>query len=97
MEECLRDAAEIGYEGVELGRKFPRNPKELSSKLSEFGLQLAAGWYSGYLSERPLEAEWKAAADHIRLLKGCGCQVLVYGEEGKTPEGVPGHAHEPKP
>jgi inosose dehydratase len=87
LEECLRDASEIGYEGVELGRKFPKDPKELRPKLAEYGLQLAAGWYSGFLAERSAEEEWQAAGDHIALLKGCGTQVLVYGEEGKTPDG----------
>jgi inosose dehydratase len=87
LEVCLKDAADIGYEGVELGRKFPRDPNELRPKLSEYGLQLAGGWYSGLLAERSLEEEWAAAQDHIRLLEGCACQVLVYGEEGKTPEG----------
>jgi inosose dehydratase len=85
LEVCLKDASDIGYEGVELGRKFPKDPKVLSPKLSEYGLQLAAGWYSGYLAERPLEAEWIAAADHIRLLRGCSSEVLVYGECGKAP------------
>jgi inosose dehydratase len=89
LEVCLQDAAEIGYQGVELGRKFPRNSEDLLQKLSSYGLQLAAGWHSGFLSERSVEAEWKAAADHVRLLEDCGCQVLVYGEcgmlEGDSP------------
>ena len=89
LETCLREASEIGYEGVELGRKFPRNSKELLPKLSEYGLQLAAGWYSGFLAERSLEAEWAAAADHIQLLEECGSQVLVYGEGGKMPGDSP--------
>src|SRR5271154_4935448 len=29
LEVCLKDAAEIGYEGVELGRKLPRTGKVL--------------------------------------------------------------------
>src|SRR3977135_1339403 len=61
LEVCLREASEIGYEGVELGRKFPKDPKELRPKLSEYGLQLAAGWHSGYLAERSVEDEWAAA------------------------------------
>ncbi len=85
LEECLRDASEIGYEGVELGRKFPKDPKVLRPKLSEYGLELAAGWYSGYLAERSVEDEWEAATDHIALLKGCGTRILVYGECGKMP------------
>jgi inosose dehydratase len=82
LEVCLKDAADNGYDGVELGRKFPRDARELLSKLSSYGLQLATGWYSGFLTERSVEAEWKAAADHIRLLEACGCQVFVYGECG---------------
>jgi inosose dehydratase len=82
LETCLQDAAEIGYEGVELGRKFPRNGQKLSSILSENGLRLVGGWHSGFLSERSVEEEWKAAVDHVRLLKDCGSQILVYGECG---------------
>jgi inosose dehydratase len=89
LEVCLQDAADNGYDGVELGRKFPREAHELSTKLSSYGLRLATGWYSGYLSERSVEAEWKAAADHVQLLESSGCQVLVYGEcgmmEGDSP------------
>src|SRR3984893_6670184 len=89
LEVCLKDAADNGYDGVELGRKFPREAHELLSKLSSYGLRLATGWYSGYLSERSVEAEWKAAADHVQLLEECRCQVLVYGEcglmEGDSP------------
>jgi len=86
LEQCLREASEIGYEGMELGRKFPKDPQVLRPKLAEYGLVLAAGWYSGFLADRSLEEEWAAAADHVRLLQGCGNSVLVYGEEGKTPE-----------
>ena len=82
LETCLKDAADIGYEGVELGRKFPREGRQLSSILSTYGLRLIGGWHSGFLSERSVEEEWKAAADHVRLLNDCGSHILVYGECG---------------
>jgi len=82
LETCLKEAAEIGYQGVELGRKFPREGPKLSRILSDYGLRLVGGWYSGFLTERSVEEEWKAAADHVRLLKDCGSQVLVYAEMG---------------
>ena len=62
LEICLKDAAGIGYEGVELGRKFPREGPKLSAILSEYGLRLVGGWHSGFLTERSVEEEWKAAA-----------------------------------
>jgi inosose dehydratase len=67
---------------MELGRKFPREGRQLLSILSTYGLRLAGGWHSGFLSERSVEEEWKAAADHVRLLKNCDSQILVYGECG---------------
>jgi inosose dehydratase len=82
LETCLKDAAEIGYEGVELGRKFPRDGQKLSAILSSYRLRLVGGWHSGFLTGRTVEEEWKAAAIHVRLLKDCGSQVLVYGECG---------------
>jgi inosose dehydratase len=82
LETCLGEASEIGYEGVELGRKFPRDGKKLSSILTKYRLRLAGGWHSGFLTERSVEEEWAAAAEHVRLLKDCGSQVLIYGECG---------------
>jgi inosose dehydratase len=85
LEVCLKEASEIGYEGTELGRKYPKDPKVLAPKLAEYGLVLAAGWYSGLLAVRSVEEEWSAVANHLQLLKGCGSRVLVYGEDGKMP------------
>lgn len=89
LETCLADAADIGYEGVELGRKFPREGRQLSSILANYGLRLIGGWYSGFLSERSVEEEWKAAADHVRLLKECGSEVFVYAEMGLITDASP--------
>jgi inosose dehydratase len=89
LETCLTDAADIGYEGVELGRKFPREGRQLSSILSKYKLRLIGGWYSGFLSERSVEEEWKAAADHVRLLKECGSEVFVYAEMGLITDASP--------
>ncbi|MBV8815830.1 MAG: myo-inosose-2 dehydratase [Verrucomicrobia bacterium] len=89
LETCLSDAAAIGYEGVELGRKFPRNSRELLPILSKHRLQLVGGWYSGFLTERSVVEEWKVATAHIGLLKDCGSRILIYGEcglmEGASP------------
>jgi inosose dehydratase len=89
LETCLKDAADIGYEGMELGRKFPREGRQLSSILSNYGLRLIGGWHSGFLSERSVDEEWKAAADHVRLLKACGSQVFVYAEMGLITDASP--------
>src|SRR5260370_41132875 len=72
LETCLRDAGGIGYEGVELGRKFPRNGQKLSSILSDYGLRLMGGWHSWFLTGSSGEGEWEAAAARAQLLDDGG-------------------------
>jgi inosose dehydratase len=89
LEACLADAASIGYQGVELGRKFPRQADTLGLLLERHGLALASGWHSGFLAERSVEAEIEAVAPHARLLKALGAEVMVYGPCGRMAPGAP--------
>ena len=47
LDTCLAEARLAGYEGTELGHKFPRDPAILRPILGWFGLALISGWYSG--------------------------------------------------
>ena len=49
LETCLREARAAGFEGVELGCKFPRTVPELKAALAPHGLALVSGWYSANL------------------------------------------------
>ncbi|MGE7368588.1 myo-inosose-2 dehydratase [Neorhizobium sp. NPDC001467] len=89
VETCLSEAAAAGYQGVELGRKFPREVSLLKPLLEKNGLALASGWYSGELAERTVEAEVEAVTAHASLLQAMGCQVMVYGEVAMMPPGSP--------
>jgi len=89
LETCLDEAAEAGYAGVELGRKFPRNAATLASLLNSRGLALASGWHSGLLAEKTVGEEMQAVADHAQLLKALGASVMVYGECGMMAPGSP--------
>lgn len=89
LETCLAEAAAAGYQGIELGRLFPRDAQTLRPLLDAHGLDLVSGWYSGFLADRGVEEEWGAARAHVRLLRDMGCAVLVYGECGRMPGGAP--------
>jgi inosose dehydratase len=88
LETCLREAKEIGIEGMELGNKFPKTAPELKGKLAEFGLVFVSGWYSTFLLERDADAEFAAAQDAIALRKGAGAEVLIVCECTRTVHGV---------
>lgn len=89
LETCLRDAAETGYQGVELGRKFPRDAETLRPLLQAHGLDLASGWHSGELAERGVGEEMSAVAGHAALLRAMDCRVMVYGEVAMMTPGSP--------
>ena len=43
LDVCLAEARSAGFEGVELGRKFPRRANELGPLLDRHGLKLVSG------------------------------------------------------
>lgn len=97
--QCMQQAAAIGYQGIELGRKFPREVAALQPLLQETGLLLASGWYSGRLADISAQQELQNVADHAHLLSALGCKVMVYGECGGMPGATPldiGLSHSPK-
>ncbi|HEY1873369.1 MAG TPA: myo-inosose-2 dehydratase [Steroidobacteraceae bacterium] len=80
LETCLGQARQIGFEGMELGHKFPREARELSSILGRFGLACISGWYSSALLSRDAAAELIELRPHLDLLEAVGSTVLVFAD-----------------
>ena len=80
LETCLRETVEAGYEGLELGGKFPRDAGLLRDALGPHGLACVSGWYGARLLARSVEAEYAAASPHLALLRAMGCDVVVFAE-----------------
>jgi inosose dehydratase len=87
LEQCLAEAKAAGFEGMELGNKFPREAGKLKPILVAHGLALVSGWYSTFLIERDADAEFAAAQAHAALLKAMGCKVLIAAECTRTVHG----------
>jgi inosose dehydratase len=87
LETALAEGAEIGYQGFELGNKFPQDPQALKAKLAEYGVACVSGWYSGRLAARSAEEEIAAALPHMSKLQVQGCNVVVYGEVADSVQG----------
>jgi inosose dehydratase len=87
LDEILGDIHDLGFEGVELGGRFPREPAALQGLLSRHGLDLVGGWYSGELLERDAGAEIAAMQPHLALLEALGCEVFVFAETSNAIHG----------
>ena len=92
LEVALSEGAQIGYEGFELGNKFPKEPQALKAKLAEFGVACVSGWYSGRLAEGTLADEIANCVAHMDKLRYNGCKVVVYGEVAGS---IQGQRHTP--
>ena len=95
LDTALKEGKEIGYEGFELGNKFPKDGPGLKAKLDQFGLACVSGWYSGFLAElepgqdnaQAVAAEIQRCKAHMSKLLFNGVKVVVYGECAGTVQG----------
>jgi inosose dehydratase len=87
LESILAEAREVGFAGIELGGKFPKDAVVLQSLLHRFQLRLVGGWYSASLLNRSAAAEIQALQPHLALLKAMGCSVFILAETSNAIHG----------
>lgn len=87
LEQCLREAGEIGFDGIENGHKFPADPAALRSVLAPNGLAFVSAWYSLRLLERSVEDELAAMQPHLDRLRAMGCTVCIACETSNAIHG----------
>src|SRR5204862_943476 len=80
-------AKAAGFEGMELGNKFPREAAKLRPIVDAYGLDLIGGWHSIFLLERDFDTEFAEAAAHRRLLKDMGTDIFIVAECTRTIHG----------
>ena len=87
LEQCLREAGEIGFDGIEKGHKMPADPDALRAVLAPHGLRFISGWHSLNLLTRSVAAEKRAIRPHLDLLKAMGCKVCIVCETSNAIHG----------
>lgn len=87
LEQCLREAGEIGFDGIEKGHKMPTEPRALRAALAPHGLRFISGWHSLNLLTRSVEAEKRAIQPHLDLLKSMDCRVCIVCETSNAIHG----------
>ena len=87
LEECLRQASEAGYTGMETGRRFPMDIAALGPVLDRHGIRVCGGWFSGLLLDGDLEAEKDRVREQMDLFIAAQAPCLVYGETARSIQG----------
>jgi inosose dehydratase len=87
LEQCLREAGDIGFDGIELGHKFPTEAPALRAVLAPHGLRFISGWYSLNLLSRSVEDEKRTLQPRLDLLRAMGCEVCIACETSNAIHG----------
>jgi inosose dehydratase len=87
LEECLRQASDAGFTGMETGRRFPMDAEVLLPILARYGISVCGGWFSGLLLDGEIEAEKDRIAPQMAFFKAAGAPCIVYGETARSIQG----------
>lgn len=87
FEQCISEMALSGYEGTEIGNKYPKDPKELKKYLEPRNLSVASAWLSLYLTSKPFEETKISFIKHRNFLFELGAKVIVVSEQGNSIQG----------
>lgn len=86
-EGAMEDAARIGYQGVERGRRMPADTQGLATYLDHYGVSLCGGWCSGALMENDIETEKAAIRQQVEQFAALNAPCIVYAECSNTVQG----------
>ena len=89
LEQCLSEASQAGFIGIESGGKFPKTSEELIPKLKEFNLNLCSGWYGANLRKNSITEEKNLIQDQLKLFKDCNSPCMVFAEVSGSIQGDP--------
>ena len=88
LEECLRQASVAGFTGMETGRRFPMDMKELGPILARYHISVCGGWFSGLLLDGDIEREKDRISAQMDFFIAAGAPCIVYGETARSIQGV---------
>ncbi len=87
LDQCLDETAEIGFDGIEKGHKFPQEAALLKAVLEPRKLRYVSGWHSLNLLINPVDEEKKAMQPALDLLKAMGSKVIIVCETSNAIHG----------
>ena len=89
LEQCLSEASEAGFSGIESGGKFPKKSEELIPLLQKYNLKLCSGWYSANLRKNSVKDEIILIQEQLKLFQDCKAPCIVFAEVSDSIAGDP--------
>lgn len=87
LEECLCQAAEAGFTGMETGRRFPTDMGQLGPILDRHGIPVCGGWFSGRLLDGDIETKKDRIRARMHFFIAAEAPCIVHGETAPSIQG----------
>jgi inosose dehydratase len=87
FEQCVSEMALAGFEGTEVGRKYPADVNDLNKALSIRGLTICNAWFSSFLTTEPYEKTLESFIEKCDFLKAAGSNNIGACEQGHSIQG----------
>ena len=84
LEQCLFEASQAGFSGIESGGKFPKQSKKLIPLLEKYNLHLCSGWYGANLRKNSVKEEIDLVQEQLKLFKDCKSPCMVFAEVSES-------------
>ncbi len=86
--QCVSEMALAGYEGTEIGNKYPKDPATLKKALDLRGLRVCNAWFSAFLLTEDYDKVEADFVKHVSFLKAMGAGVVGIAEQGHSIQGL---------
>ena len=81
LHTCFTEMREAGYQGTELGHKFPQEPHKLKKLLDSYQLHLASAWHSTYFCDaKKHDSEHQRLEERLKFLQIMGTTCINLAE-----------------
>jgi inosose dehydratase len=88
FEQCVSEMALAGFQGSEVGNKYPKDPEVLNKALKLRGLTICNAWFSSFLTTKPYKEVEKEFIKHADFLYSVGARVIGAAEQGHSIQGL---------
>jgi len=87
FEQCISEMALAGYQGSEIGNKYPKDADVLKKALTLRGLTICNAWFSTFFTSKDEEETVKEFIKHRDFLYYQGARVIGCSEQGNSIQG----------
>src|SRR5699024_5102967 len=88
FEQCVSEMALAGFEGSEIGNKYPKDPEVLKKALDLRGIQICNAWFSTFFTTNDPAETIEGFIKHRDFLYEMGAKVIGCSEQGHSIQGL---------